>query len=61
MKNVEIIVKENRCNGCSFCFSSCPNNSIIFIYDAEYGHPVPLIAQTACVDCGTCLSACPSS
>ncbi len=55
------MVKKNlRCNGCSACYSVCPNKCIKMIAD-EDGFLYPHIEEDECIKCGLCEKACPIS
>lgn len=59
MKNVDDIVNNGLCIGCSACVSLCPFGALE-TEDGDFGYPVPR-KNPDCNDCGICLLECPSA
>ena len=61
LRDVEIIVIEDRCKGCSFCIEFCPRD----VLEQETklnirGAYAPRVRDSAlCVGCGVCEEICP--
>lgn len=58
-KNINIILKNNKCTGCSACVHSCPKQAISFTLNS-YGFFTPTINNERCVNCGLCITKCPA-
>lgn len=59
MKRVDFIAKD-QCNGCSACFSICPQKCINMQPDNE-GFLYPTIIENNCINCELCYNTCPSN
>lgn len=61
LRNVDIVVIEDRCKGCSFCIEFCPKDALE--QDTKLnvrGAHVPRVKDSAlCVGCGICEEICP--
>ena len=61
LRDVEIVVIEDRCKGCSFCIEFCPRD--VLEQDTKLnvrGAHVPRVKDSAlCVGCGVCEEICP--
>ena len=57
--NVQFLVPEKDCTGCSACLNACPHDSI-FMAENSNGHILPKVNQDTCSDCGYCAKICPS-
>lgn len=61
LRDVEIVILEDRCKGCSFCIEFCPRD--VLEEDTKLnirGAHVPRVKDLAlCVGCGVCEEICP--
>jgi len=61
LRNVDIVVLEDRCKGCSFCIEFCPRD--VLEQDTKLnirGAHAPRVKDSAlCVGCGVCEEICP--
>jgi len=61
LRNVDVVVMEDRCKGCSFCIEFCPKD--VLEQDTKLnvrGAHVPRVKDSAlCVGCGICEEICP--
>ncbi len=58
MKNVQEMVDNYRCTGCTRCVLFCPKGYIT-VKQGDLGFPVPSIEK--CDNCGVCIRSCPFS
>lgn len=56
-KKILDIVSLQKCNGCSACYSVCPQKCITMEIDA-IGFKYPKINESNCIDCNLCDSVC---
>lgn len=59
MKNIDEVVENKKCTGCSACLNICPKDAIYMGKDAE-GFLVPRIDAKKCIHCGLCNKVCPA-
>lgn len=57
-REIEKVVKNKKCTGCSGCFNICPVGAISMKAD-ECGFSVPKIDYSKCINCGLCDKVCP--
>jgi 2-oxoglutarate ferredoxin oxidoreductase subunit delta len=61
LRNVDVVVIEDRCKGCSFCIEFCPKD--VLEQDTKLnvrGAHLPRVKDsTLCVGCGICEEICP--
>lgn len=50
-----LIIREDRCNGCTHCMRSCPTGALRIV------DGIARLTSEKCVDCGYCLKVCPVS
>lgn len=55
---MKIIVKKNRCTGCTACMNICPKHAIT-MDDDNRGFEYPTIDQSKCINCKLCKKICP--
>jgi 2-oxoglutarate ferredoxin oxidoreductase subunit delta len=61
LRDVEIVVLQDRCKGCSFCIEFCPRD--VLEQDTRLNirgvHPPKVKDSALCVGCGVCEEICP--
>ena len=61
LRNVDVVLIEERCKGCSFCIEFCPRK--VFEESKKLNkigiHPPRIKDSTLCVGCGVCEEICP--
>jgi len=61
LKDVDIVVIEDRCKGCMFCIEFCPKD--VLEQDKKFNtrgvRPPRVIDAALCVGCGVCEAICP--
>ena len=61
LRDVDIVVVEDRCKGCSFCIEFCPRD--VLEQDPRLNirgaHPPRVKDSSLCVGCGVCEEICP--
>ncbi len=61
LREVEIVVIEDRCKGCGFCIEFCPRNVLkeSVKLNVRGVHPPYVNDEDSCVGCGLCEKICP--
>ncbi len=62
MANYEIVIDEQRCQGCGYCVQFCPLNCLEISKDkiSQRGHYQPVVIKAEqCNACGACVWMCP--
>ncbi len=61
LRNVDILVAEERCKGCSFCIEFCPKDVLEESdrMNSRGVHPPQVKDIELCVGCGICEELCP--
>jgi 2-oxoglutarate ferredoxin oxidoreductase subunit delta len=61
LRNVNVVLIEDRCKGCSYCIEFCPRK--VFEQSKKLNkigiHPPRIKDDTLCVGCGVCEEICP--
>ncbi len=61
LRDVDILIIEDRCKGCSYCIKFCPRQ--VLELDEKLNkigiHPPRIKDSTLCVGCGVCEDICP--
>jgi len=61
LRNVDVVLIEDRCKGCSYCIEFCPRK--VFEQSKKLNnigiHPPRIKDSTLCVGCGVCEEICP--
>jgi 2-oxoglutarate ferredoxin oxidoreductase subunit delta len=61
LRNVDVLVIEDRCKGCSFCIEFCPKHVLELSTNLNVRgvHPPHVKDAELCVGCGICEELCP--
>jgi 2-oxoglutarate ferredoxin oxidoreductase subunit delta len=61
LRNVDVMVIEDRCKGCSFCIEFCPEHVLeqSSTLNVRGVHPPHVKDIELCVGCGICEELCP--
>ncbi len=61
LREVEIVILEDRCKGCGFCIEFCPREVLSKSekLNSRGVHPPKVSNKDLCVGCGLCEKICP--
>ena len=59
-KNIDSVIRENKCISCGVCQARCPLGAIKLRYSDLEGKYVPAIFFDKCINCGICKKGCPA-
>ena len=61
LRDVEIVILEDRCKGCSFCIEFCPKHVLEQSTKKNFkgAHPPRVKDSASCAGCGVCEEVCP--
>jgi 2-oxoglutarate ferredoxin oxidoreductase subunit delta len=61
LRDVEVVIIEERCKGCSFCIEFCPKDVLEEgrTLNARGVHTPQVKDSESCVGCGVCEEVCP--
>ena len=61
LRDVEIVILEDRCKGCSFCIEFCPKHVLEQSTKLNFrgAHPPRVKDSASCAGCGVCEEVCP--